>query len=139
MTGFYGSVITGGGGDDTIIGSSGIDTLDGEDGNDTILGGDGGDIIRGGAGNDILIGELGRDNISGDDGEDVIYTHFNNEIRAQLGLGPIAELTSEEQDSRLHTLSVDEQTYLSIEAAILAVPVSKRTPDQIIRLPTPRR
>ncbi|MEQ1826853.1 MAG: hypothetical protein ABL921_12940 [Pirellula sp.] len=133
-TGFYGSVITGGGGDDTIIGSSGIDTLDGEAGNDTILGGDMGDIIRGGAGNDTLVGELGRDNITGDDGEDVIYTHVNNEIRAQLGLGSIAELTSEEQESRLRTYSVDEQTYLSIEAAILAVPASQRTPEQIIRL-----
>lgn len=106
-TGFYGSIITGGGGDDIIVGNSGIDILDGEAGNDIILGGDLGDTIIGGSGDDVLVGELGRDNILGNEGNDRIYTYINNALRAELGLNPIAELTLAERLSRTSQLEAD--------------------------------
>jgi len=133
-TRIYGSIISGGDGDDTIIGSSGIDTLDGEGGNDTILGGDMGDIIRGGLGNDILIGELGRDNISGDDGEDRIYTHLNNEIRTALGLDPIAEFTNDEAQSRFNQLVAVMPELQARNQILLAIPEAQRTPENISQL-----
>lgn len=105
-SGYYGSIISGGDGDDVIIGSSGIDTIDGDGGNDIILGGDFGDVIRGGSGNDTIVGELGRDDLSGDDDDDILFTHLNNDIRADvsarhnLELEPLAELTDEEREFR---------------------------------------
>ncbi len=133
-TGFYGSIITGGKGNDTIIGSSGVDLLDGEDGNDTILGGDLGDTIRGGADHDTLIGELGRDNISGDAGEDLIYTHLNNDVRASLDLAPISDLTAIERQSRYDQLVADLPALQSQSQTLLAIPESQRTPEQLAQL-----
>ena len=142
-TGFYGSVITGGAGNDIIIGSSGIDTLDGGIGDDVILGGDLGDLITGGPAmdpgtgetdDDTLVGELGRDNIVGGFGDDQIFTHLNNDLRAQLGLDPVEELTESEVQSRVDRLQADELLLKDIEAALLAIPENQRTAEQLIEL-----
>ncbi len=127
---FYGSIITGGPGDDTIIGGSGRDTLDGGEGNDTILGGDLGDTIIGGAGNDTLIGELGRDSISGNEGEDTIYTYLNNDIRARLELSPLPELDSQERQQRYDQLEKDLPVLNARNSELLLIPEEERTDDQ---------
>ena len=133
-TGFYGSIISGEGGNDTIVGSAGIDWLDGNEGDDLIIGGDLGDRISGGEGNDTLIGELGRDDIAGDAHDDVIYTHINNDFRAGLGLGPVVELTSAERHSRSLSLIQDLPALQSEHQELLSVPVEQRTDEQVIQL-----
>ena len=133
-TGIYGSIITGGGGDDIIIGSSGRDSLDGEAGNDIILGGDLGDVITGGDDNDTLVGELGRDDIKGNDGNDIIYTHLNNDIRVQLGLPQIAELTDSEINSRELQLRVDEPVLYAKKLALESIYNQYPSPENLEQL-----
>ena len=48
-------MLSGGGGDDTLIGNGGVDSLNGDAGNDTLIGGIGNDIMNGGAGNDTFV------------------------------------------------------------------------------------
>ncbi|HZZ43160.1 MAG TPA: hypothetical protein VFE58_09500 [Tepidisphaeraceae bacterium] len=92
-----GDLITGDGGDDTLIGSAGPDTisggtgndsiyglagddsLSGDEDNDTIRGGDGNDTISGGADDDSLAGEGGVDSITGDSGDDQLFDYFPGE------------------------------------------------------------
>jgi Ca2+-binding RTX toxin-like protein len=132
--GFYGSIIYGDGDKDVIIGSSGIDFLDGGSGDDLIVGGDLGDTIRGGVGNDLLVGEFGRDNIAGESDDDLIYTHLNNDLRASVGLGPVAELTLAERNSRYSQLINDLPALQNLNSVLLAIPESQRTPQQIAQL-----
>ncbi len=68
-------VVSGLGGDDTLVATNGIGaltslTLDGGDGNDDLRGGDGADLLLGGKGNDHVDGNIGADTAfmgSGDD------------------------------------------------------------------------
>jgi Ca2+-binding RTX toxin-like protein len=71
--------INGGDGNDVIAGNRGRDQLFGDAGNDTINGGFGRDTIRGGAGNDGLEGSRGNDKISGNAGDDTILGGENND------------------------------------------------------------
>ncbi len=114
---YYGDKLDGGQGLDTLIGGAGIDDLQGGDDPDLILGGDLGDKIDGGLGNDTLIGELGRDNVYGNDGNDRLLAWIDNDVRAQLGLAPVRELTPAERQqldgelrARLNSISprIDE-------------------------------
>jgi Ca2+-binding RTX toxin-like protein len=125
-SGLAGTTIYGGIGNDTIVGGPGKDILFGDeamedallDGKDLILGGDNDDTINGGGNDDILVGELGRDQIFGQGGNDRIYLYVNNEIRASLGLSPIAELTAAEVSDRKARLN-DERTRLELLKAEL--------------------
>jgi len=56
-----GSIVSGRGGNDTLIGNNGTDTLYGDAGNDTLYGGAGNDVLDGGSGFDVLRGEAGND------------------------------------------------------------------------------
>jgi Ca2+-binding RTX toxin-like protein len=90
-----GSIINGGGGNDSIIsgigwhdildGSDGNDTLNGNDGQDRLVGGDGDDVLLGGAGNDQdsfivgislyyagIYGGNGNDSLDGGSGDDYL-------------------------------------------------------------------
>jgi|GEM_PF-5849683 len=92
-------VLSGDGGDDTLIGGGGFDDIYGGDGNDQITGSDGvvepsfdiygnplagqgdnlygdngNDVIAAGAGHDYLSGGDGNDTLSGEDGDDQIDT-----------------------------------------------------------------
>jgi Ca2+-binding RTX toxin-like protein len=63
-------VITGGGGNDTLLGLGGADTLNGGDGNDSLSGDAGNDTLNGDAGNDSLTGGAGNDTLNGGAGND---------------------------------------------------------------------
>jgi Ca2+-binding RTX toxin-like protein len=129
----YGSIVHGGDGNDTIIGGPGIDTLYGEGGDDLILGGDLGDRIDGGTGADTIVGEIGRDNLYGNDGNDLLYTYVNNDIRARVGLAPIAELTPGEMNAKLqHVLSDQVALINNVELPLLQI--LNPTPAQIQQL-----
>jgi hypothetical protein len=65
-------LITGSGGEDTIVGGSGNDELSGANGKDRILGGAGNDYLLGGAHNDYLNGQSGNDRCSGGGAKDRI-------------------------------------------------------------------
>ena len=67
-----GDTLRGGSGDDTITGGAYVDILTGGSGADTIYGGEGNDWIRGGSGNDAIEGGAGDDTIFGDAGDDTI-------------------------------------------------------------------
>jgi Ca2+-binding RTX toxin-like protein len=56
-----GSIVSGRGGNDTLIGNNGNDILYGDAGNDTLYGGAGNDVLDGGSGFDVLRGEAGND------------------------------------------------------------------------------
>lgn len=64
------AILSGGGGNDTLIGGSAVDLLNGQSGNDTLQGKGGGDILAGGDGNDTLIGGDGDDQVLGQSGTD---------------------------------------------------------------------
>jgi Ca2+-binding RTX toxin-like protein len=68
-----GSVLSGGGGDDTLKGGAGDDALNGNSGSDE---------IHGGSGDDVLIGGLGEDEIYGDTGRDTIFGDIENDSKA---------------------------------------------------------
>ena len=82
LQGIYGSsLITLGGGNDTLVGGDGDDDVYGGLGNDNIQTGagndilrgeDGADQLRGGAGNDQLTGGAGNDILFGDDDDDTL-------------------------------------------------------------------
>jgi trimeric autotransporter adhesin len=55
VNGPFPAVISGAGGDDTLIGGFGDDVLLGGDGNDVLIGGMGSDLLEGGAGDDLYI------------------------------------------------------------------------------------
>ncbi|MGJ5633070.1 calcium-binding protein [Nostoc sp. CALU 1950] len=96
----YGSNVSLGAGNDSIIGGSGRDAFFGEAGNDTLEGGadrdrleggDGNDILRGGAGDDNdssltangrggLFGGAGNDTLDGGDGNDYLVGGVGNDI-----------------------------------------------------------
>ena len=63
-------LVTGSGGNDTIIGGNGNDSISGGTGNDKIFGGNGQDNLLGAAGNDYLDGQEGDDTCSGAGGND---------------------------------------------------------------------
>ncbi len=133
-TGFNGSLITGGAGNDTIIGSSGIDKLYGEGGDDVIFGGDLGDAIEGGTGNDRLVGELGRDTINGGDDDDTIFTHLQNDLRDDLNLAPLAELSQDEQLAYYQQLLDQQASLIQREAYLLSICAVNCTPAQLLEL-----
>lgn len=66
-------LVSGEGGNDTIIGGAGNDELSGANGKDIILGGDGNDYLLGGGGADRLFGDAGNDTLSGGGGNDCLY------------------------------------------------------------------
>ena len=68
-----GSIIHGGGGDDTINGAAGNDVLHGGADNDTLYGFDGDDIIYGNAGDDTLWGLAGNNILIGGAGVDSLF------------------------------------------------------------------
>lgn len=71
LDGFNGNdLISGNGGDDTLLGGAGADGLNGGSGNDRIEGGDGADTITGADGNDTLLGGAGVDKLYGGAGND---------------------------------------------------------------------
>jgi len=70
---YFGFLIAGGDGNDTLTGGTFADELQGGNGNDTLRGGLGDDVLTGGAGNDTLRGGLGNDIFTGGTGNDTIY------------------------------------------------------------------
>lgn len=83
-----GSVLYGGGGDDTLIGRSGNDTLYGGDGNDTLNSGDGNNLLYGGAGDDLLVGGSGVNGFFGGAGSDTVdYSASNAGVEVNLATG----------------------------------------------------
>ena len=73
------TVLSGFGGDDTLIGGAKRDTIRGNDGNDILEGGDSPDILIGGAGDDNLIGLGGDDLLNGGDGDDFFFGDAGND------------------------------------------------------------
>jgi Effector protein/RTX calcium-binding nonapeptide repeat (4 copies) len=65
-------VLSGGGGDDTLVAGSGDDLLDGGPGDDIIEGGAGDDLVDAGAGDDVVVLGSGRDEADGGDGRDAL-------------------------------------------------------------------
>jgi len=63
-------LVTGGGGNDTIIGGNNGDELSGANGKDKVFGGPGDDYLLGGAAGDYLNGEAGSDTMSAAGGND---------------------------------------------------------------------
>ncbi|HEV8292420.1 MAG TPA: right-handed parallel beta-helix repeat-containing protein, partial [Tepidisphaeraceae bacterium] len=72
---YFGDVIDGGIGDDTIDALGGADNIDGGEGNDSIDSGAGRDLVHGSGGNDWIFGGIGTfgDQIFGDAGADLVY------------------------------------------------------------------
>ncbi|RVT98989.1 ExeM/NucH family extracellular endonuclease [Rhodovarius crocodyli] len=95
----FGSVLNGGGGDDTLWGQNGADTLLGGEGDDTLRGGAGNDTLEGGAGNDKLVGGAGADIFVAGPGTDELFDFSRAEgdrIDARaLGLTSADMLTAE--------------------------------------------
>jgi Ca2+-binding RTX toxin-like protein len=70
-----GILVSGGGGNDTLVVNSMIDipaTLLGGAGKDLLAGGRGDDVLDGGKGNDVLIGGPGNDSLDGGAGKDTL-------------------------------------------------------------------
>ncbi len=75
------SILTGGGGDDTLHGRGGDDTLHGGDGDDTLdSGGFGDSTLNGGDGDDTLYGGHGDDTLNGGAGDDTLLGSWGSDI-----------------------------------------------------------
>lgn len=72
-------VFNGGDGDDVLKGRNGNDILNGDAGNDTLNGGDGNDTLNGGAGADGLSGYTGNDSLTGGTENDTLYGGVGND------------------------------------------------------------
>ncbi|WP_374762181.1 calcium-binding protein [Massilia scottii] len=72
--------LLGGGGDDLLEGGSDDDLLQGGSGNDSVYGGAGDDTLAGEEGNDSLVGGLGKDVLSGGAGDDVLSGDDGDDI-----------------------------------------------------------
>ena len=85
--GYVGSLLDGGGGDDTLIGVfASASTLLGGEGNDQLIGGGAGDSISGGTGDDYIFGYGGADTVDGGAGNDVILgSGANSSLSGGLG------------------------------------------------------
>jgi hypothetical protein len=66
-------LVSGGGGEDTIIGGTHAFQAMGGAGNDSIVGGEGDDQLYGNAGNDAIYGGGGNDTIEGGTGDDILF------------------------------------------------------------------
>ena len=71
--------LLGGFGNDTLRGGLGSDTLNGEEGNDSLEGGFGSDTLNGGEGNDSLKGGFDNDSLNGGEGNDTLEGDDNND------------------------------------------------------------
>ncbi|NHZ82773.1 type I secretion C-terminal target domain-containing protein [Massilia sp. CCM 8695] len=89
MAGFFGRVLTGTAGADSLSGDEraeylnglgGSDTLLGAGGDDLIEGGDDGDLLQGGAGKDSIFGGNGDDTLAGDEGNDSMVGGFGKDV-----------------------------------------------------------
>ncbi|MEO6437222.1 MAG: hypothetical protein ABIP55_15885 [Tepidisphaeraceae bacterium] len=78
---YYGVVVRGGSGSDTIYGSAFDDLIYGEEGSDSIVGGGGNDVLYTGSGSD--------DQVDGGNGYDIVYLHGGGDLTA-LGVEEIA-------------------------------------------------
>jgi len=74
------TVLSTGGGSDTLRGSSGNDTIEGGAGDDTIEGNGGRDTLFGGADNDRLFGGRGNDSLRGGSSADSLYGDAGNDV-----------------------------------------------------------
>ncbi|MDM5177063.1 calcium-binding protein [Massilia sp. DJPM01] len=86
---FFGRVLTGTAGADSIsgdaraehfIGLGGSDTLLGGAGDDLVEGGDDGDLLQGGSGNDSIFGGNGDDTLTGEEGSDSVVGGHGNDV-----------------------------------------------------------
>ena len=74
VSGYGGNdTILGGDGDDTLFGNTGSDHIEGGAGNDNIAAGAGNDYVLGGVGDDFLAGNSGNDRLSGAGGNDQLF------------------------------------------------------------------
>lgn len=71
-----GSILIGGGGNDSLHGAERVDRLSGGAGNDLLKGYEGNDVLNGGAGNDVLEGGKGSDRLEGGTGFDTYEFHL---------------------------------------------------------------
>lgn len=69
----------GGEGNDVLQGNAGNDYLNGGSGNDALVGGDGNDLLNSGYGNDSLLGGYGNDKLNGGDGNDFLIGESGND------------------------------------------------------------
>ncbi len=72
-TTYFGDILVGGAGDDTIYGLGGADIIDGGAGEDWVDGGVRGDLIRGGSGRDVIYGAQGNDTLEGGADNDQLF------------------------------------------------------------------
>jgi Ca2+-binding RTX toxin-like protein len=79
-------VISGGGGNDTLVGNGGAqglslgDQIDGGAGNDYVVGSGGNDALDGGTGDDVMVGSSGNDTLKGGGGNDVLTGGLDGDI-----------------------------------------------------------
>ena len=84
------SILSGGGGNDTLLGNTGADQLLGGDGNDTLRGGDGDDALNDGADSDLAEGGAGNDLFTwnGGDGDDTLLGGAGDDTLHVILVGP---------------------------------------------------
>ena len=91
---YFGYLIAGGAGNDTLNGNPFADELQGGEGSDVLNGARGNDTLIGGLGNDTLIGGLGNDTLIGGLGIDVAdYSSETTPITLTLTKNPDPKLT----------------------------------------------
>lgn len=80
FTGTGAIVLSGGGGNDTLLGTAScVNLLDGGDGDDSLKGGSLKDTLSGGSGNDSLLGMGDSDKLFGEDGDDTLLGGTGND------------------------------------------------------------
>ena len=109
------SVVSGGGGTDTLIGGGGRDTLRGDANDDVLSGNDGDDDLSGGTGDDQLSGGKGADRMDGGDDIDTVdYSRANQDTRQ----GVFVTITHDAATSIGHGGEAEGDRLIAIESLV---------------------
>ncbi len=111
-------VLTGTGGDDTLVGTDRDDRLDGRGGEDELEGGDGNDRLKGRGGDDTIEGGSGNDEIFPGEGDDNVDAGAGNDLIYARDTDGVDYIDCGGGFDKVETIHRDDRTKSNCERAL---------------------